>query len=133
MSDSGSSRRNDGSCGVSHIADNIGFFDSHFDKDRMIACARVTRVHDKIMAMPTGYSSLIRGMDNSLSDGRKQRVLLARPRYKRPRILFLDEGAAHLNVAEEKEINERLRQLSITRISVAHRPEMGSRSYGVKR
>jgi ATP-binding cassette subfamily B protein RaxB len=50
--------------------------------------------------------------------------LLARALYKEPRILFLDEGTAHLDVAKEKEINQRLQQLSITRISVAHRPDM---------
>ena len=42
------------------------------------------------------------------------------------RILFLDEGTAHLDLAKEKEINARLRGLSITRISVVHRPEIMS-------
>ena len=106
------------------IAENISFFDPRYDNDRMIACAQMAGVHDEIMAMPMGYSSLIGDMGSSLSGGQKQRVLLARALYKQPRILFLDEGTAHLDVAKEREINERLRQLNITRISVAHRPEM---------
>src|SRR4051794_31728111 len=126
MSGSGSSQRNDGSCGVDHITDNISFFDPSFDQDRMIACAQVAGVYDEIMAMPMGYSSLIGDMGSSLSGGQKQRVLLARALYKDPKILFLDEGTAHLDVAKEKEINQRLQHLSITRISVAHRPEMMS-------
>jgi ATP-binding cassette, subfamily B, bacterial CvaB/MchF/RaxB len=78
------------------------------------------------LGMPMGYNSLIGDMGSSLSGGQKQRVLLARALYKEPKILFLDEGTAHLDVPKEKEINERLRHLSITRISVAHRPEMMS-------
>ena len=49
---------------------------------------------------------------------------LARALYRQPRILFMDEGTAHLDVDNERQINERLRRLSITRISIAHRPGM---------
>jgi ATP-binding cassette, subfamily B, bacterial CvaB/MchF/RaxB len=108
------------------IADNISFFDPNFDNDKTIACAQMAGVHEEIMAMPMGYSSLIGDMGSSLSGGQKQRVLLARALYKDPKILFLDEGTAHLDVAKEKEINQRLQSLNITRISVAHRPEMMS-------
>jgi ATP-binding cassette subfamily B protein RaxB len=65
-------------------------------------------------------------MGSSLSGGQKQRVLLARALYRQPRILFLDEGTAHLDVENEKQINDSLRHLSMTRVSVAHRPEMSS-------
>ncbi|HYZ32593.1 MAG TPA: peptidase domain-containing ABC transporter [Crenalkalicoccus sp.] len=106
------------------IADNITFFDPHLDADRMALCAQMAGVHDEILAMPMGYNSLIGDMGSSLSGGQKQRVLLARALYKTPKILFLDEGTAHLDVETERRINERLRRLNMTRISVAHRPEM---------
>jgi ATP-binding cassette, subfamily B, bacterial CvaB/MchF/RaxB len=108
------------------IADNIGFFDPNLDHDKMVSCAQLAGVHEEIMAMPMAYSSLVGDMGSSASGGQKQRVLLARALYKDPKILFLDEGTAHLDVAKEREINQRLRQLTITRISVAHRPEMMS-------
>ena len=108
------------------IADNIGFFDPNVDHDKIVSCAQMAGVHEEIMAMPMGYSSLIGDMGSSLSGGQKQRVLLARALCKDPKILFLDEGTAHLDVAKEREINQRLQHLSITRISVAHRPEMMS-------
>jgi ATP-binding cassette subfamily B protein RaxB len=76
------------------------------------------------MAMPMSYNSLIGDMGSSLSSGQKQRVLLARALYRRPKILFLDEGTAHLDTEKEKEINANLRDLNMTRVSVAHRPEI---------
>jgi ATP-binding cassette subfamily B protein RaxB len=104
------------------LADNICFFDPGYDQDRMIECARLAGVHDEIMAMPMTYNSLIGDMGSSLSGGQKQRVLLARALYRQPKLLFLDEGTAHLDTDNEAEVNRNLRGLSMTRINVAHRP-----------
>jgi ATP-binding cassette subfamily B protein RaxB len=106
------------------IADNICFFETAFDLQRMIECARIAGIHDDVMAMPMSYNSLIGDMGSSLSSGQKQRVLLARALYRRPKILFLDEGTAHLDTEKEKEINANLRSLNMTRVSIAHRPEI---------
>jgi ATP-binding cassette subfamily B protein RaxB len=106
------------------IADNICFFDPSFDQGRMIQCAHLAGIHEEIMAMPMTYNSLIGDMGSSLSGGQKQRIMLARALYRQPQILFLDEGTAHLDVTNEKHINDSLKGLQITRISVAHRPEM---------
>ena len=89
-------------------------------------CATLARIHNEILLMPMTYNTLIGDMGSSLSGGQKQRVLLARALYRQPRILFLDEGTAHLDVENERHINESLRDLSMTRISVAHRPGMSS-------
>src|SRR6516164_2009889 len=70
------------------------------------------------------YNSLVGDMGSSLSGGQKQRVMLARALYRQPRILFLDEGTSHLDVDNEIHINNCLKGLQITRISVAHRPEI---------
>ena len=73
----------------------------------MIECARIAGIHDDIMAMPMSYNSLIGDMGSSFSRGQKQRVLLARALYRRPKILFLDEGTAHLDAPDkEKEITQ---------------------------
>jgi ATP-binding cassette, subfamily B, bacterial CvaB/MchF/RaxB len=49
--------------------------------------------------------------------------LLARALYKRPQILFLDEATSALDVDRERLVNQAVRELSITRVIVAHRPE----------
>jgi ATP-binding cassette, subfamily B, bacterial CvaB/MchF/RaxB len=108
------------------IADNICFFDPSFDQERMVQCAQLAGIHKEIMDMPMTYNSLIGDMGSSLSGGQKQRVMLARALYRQPRILFMDEGTAHLDVDSERHINDSLKRLQITRISVAHRPEIGS-------
>ena len=108
------------------IADNICFFDPSYDQERMIECARLAGVHDEIMAMPMTYNSLIGDMGSSLSGGQKQRVLLARALYRQPKVLFLDEGTAHLDTDKEAEVHRNLRALSMTRINVAHRPGMSA-------
>jgi ATP-binding cassette subfamily B protein RaxB len=92
----------------------------------MIECAHLARIHEEIMAMPMTYNSLVGDMGSSLSGGQKQRVMLARALYRQPRILFLDEGTSHLDIDNEIHINNCLKELQITRISVAHRPEIGS-------
>jgi ATP-binding cassette subfamily B protein RaxB len=105
------------------ISDNICFFDLQPDMDWVMHCARVASVHDEIEAMPMGYHTLIGDMGSSLSGGQKQRILLARALYKRPKILLLDEATSALDVDGERLVNQAVRQLALTRVIVAHRPE----------
>jgi ATP-binding cassette subfamily B protein RaxB len=105
------------------IADNIAFFDSQPDMDRIWSCSKLAAIHDEIMLMPMRYESLVGDMGTTLSGGQKQRVLLARALYRQPRMLFMDEGTAHLDPATEAVVSEAISKLGITRVVIAHRSE----------
>jgi ATP-binding cassette subfamily B protein RaxB len=105
------------------IIDNISFFDATPDLHWVEECARIASVHDEISAMPMGFHTLIGDMGTSISGGQKQRLLLARALYKRPKILLLDEATSALDVDRERLVNQAVKQLQITRVIVAHRPE----------
>jgi ATP-binding cassette subfamily B protein RaxB len=105
------------------IAENISFFDTQPDQQRIEAAAAIACVHADIAAMPMGYQTLVGDMGTSLSGGQKQRVLLARALYKLPKILALDEATSHLDIENERKVNQAVRNLRLTRITIAHRPE----------
>lgn len=105
------------------VAENIAFGEDGFDAERIETAARLAAVHDEIAAMPMGYHSLIGDMGTTLSGGQKQRVILARALYRLPRILFLDEATSHLDVERERLVNEAVRELKLTKVIIAHRPE----------
>lgn len=89
----------------------------------MERCAVAASIHEEIVAMPMGYGTLVGESGGSLSGGQKQRVLLARALYRRPRILVLNEATSHLDVAAERSVNQALRDLRVTRLIIAHRPD----------
>ena len=105
------------------LIDNITFFDPIPDFGRAERASRQAAVHDEIVAMPMAYHTVIGDMGSALSGGQKQRVLLARALYRRPKFLLLDEATSHLDIFNEERVNSAVRELQITRIIIAHRPE----------
>ncbi|HWH40838.1 MAG TPA: peptidase domain-containing ABC transporter [Usitatibacter sp.] len=112
---------------VGTIEDNISFFDTEHDNERVRESAKAAMIHDEIMAMPMQYNTIVGSLGMALSGGQKQRVLLARALYRRPRVLFLDEAFDQLDMALERRISGSLsldRMMSL--VIVSHRPETAS-------
>ncbi|HEX8467855.1 MAG TPA: ATP-binding cassette domain-containing protein, partial [Allosphingosinicella sp.] len=106
------------------LADNIAFFDPTLDQANVEQAARMARIHDDIVRMPMAYQSLIGDMGSALSAGQRQRIMLARALYRDPDALFLDEGTANLDDANEAAIAAMLASLPVTRVVIAHRPAL---------
>jgi ATP-binding cassette, subfamily B, bacterial CvaB/MchF/RaxB len=105
------------------LMDNISFFDPDMDEEHVTNCAKMASIHPDIEQMPMGYNTLIGDMGTTLSGGQRQRLLLARALYCRPKILFMDEATSNLDTKLESVVNQAVKQLNITRIIIAHRPE----------
>ncbi len=105
------------------VIENISFFSSSPDLQYVMHCAELAALHQDIVAMPMGYNTLIGDMGSVLSGGQKQRLLIARALYHNPKVLVLDEATSHLDVMLEARVNQAIRQLHISRIIVAHRPD----------
>ncbi|MFS2015413.1 peptidase domain-containing ABC transporter [Massilia sp. CT11-108] len=105
------------------LLDNISFYDVRANYDDVARCAAMANIHEDILRMPMGYQSLVGDMGSILSGGQKQRVLLARALYKNPKILAMDEATSHLDIDNERKVNQALSGLDLTRIMIAHRPE----------
>lgn len=105
------------------IARNIAVDDGEIDKTRLAEAARIARIDDYIMRLPLKYNTLI-GQDGvGLSQGQKQRILIARAVYKNPQYIFLDEATNALDANNERAIVENLMEFykGKTVVVVAHR------------
>ncbi len=105
------------------IEENVCLFDENIDHSRVHWACEIAQIHSTLQSLPMGYQTLIGDMGTTISGGQKQRLLLARALYRMPSILVIDEGTSQLDVKTESQINSALKELKITRIAAAHRPD----------
>lgn len=105
------------------IARNIAIGEEVIDQDKLFSAAQTANIHNFIKSLPLGYHTLIGAEGTGLSQGQKQRILIARAVYKDPRILLFDEATNALDANNESLIMTNLESFfkGRTVIVVAHR------------
>lgn len=105
------------------IARNIAVSDEIIDKQQMLYAVKIANIQEYIESLPLKYNTKIGQEGMGLSQGQKQRILIARAVYKNPHFIFFDEATNALDASNERIIQENLHHFFSGRtvIVVAHR------------
>jgi len=106
-----------------NIARNIAVSEEYPDPVRLKHAINIANINDFIDSLPMGLNTKIGAEGNGISQGQKQRILIARAIYKNPDYIFFDEATNSLDSNNEKKIMENLQQFfkGKTVVVVAHR------------
>lgn len=90
------------------IAWNIAVNSDEADLERIKDAARIARIDEFVESLPLGYDTIIGMEGKGVSQGQRQRILIARAIYKNPEYIFLDEATNSLDATNEACIMENL-------------------------
>lgn len=105
------------------ISHNIALGDENIDPRRLREAARIGNIQEYVQSLPLRYNTKVGEDGVSMSQGQKQRVLIARAAYRNPDYLFFDEATSSLDATNEKEIMDNLAEFcrGKTVVVIAHR------------
>lgn len=105
------------------IARNIAVDDGEIDKARLLLAARIANVDEFVQRLPLKYNTIIGPDGQGISQGQKQRILIARAVYKDAPYLFFDEATNSLDANNERAIVDNLTEFfkGKTVLIIAHR------------
>lgn len=105
------------------IGKNISIGFEEADQERLIQSCRLANILSFVESLPNGFNTKLGGDGTGVSQGQKQRLLIARSVYKEPEFLFFDEATNSLDANNEKTIVENLNEFfkGRTVVVVAHR------------
>jgi len=105
------------------IARNIALGEEEVDRKKLLHAVTVANIKEHIESLPLGYNTKVGSNGVGLSQGQKQRLLIARAVYKNPEFIFFDEATSALDANNEKVIMENLDQFfkNKTVLVIAHR------------
>lgn len=105
------------------IARNIAVGEETVDRERLWNAAQIANIHEFVETLPLGYNTKIGPDGHGLSQGQRQRILIARAVYKDPEFIFFDEATSSLDANNERVIMENLQEFfkGRTVVVIAHR------------
>lgn len=105
------------------IARNIASDDKDINIDKLKRATEIANISEFIEQLPLKYDTIIGRDGIDISQGQKQRLLIARAVYRDPKIIFLDEATNSLDTENEKQIINKLNEFYKNRtvIVIAHR------------
>jgi ATP-binding cassette subfamily B protein len=108
------------------VRENIAYARPEASDDEIVRAARAASVHERILALPDGYGTIVAERGQTLSAGERQRIALARALLADPKVLVLDEPTSALDEANELAIAETLVRAAAgrTAILITHRASL---------
>ena len=105
------------------IKDNIRYSNDSASDEDVIKAAKLANAHNFIMRLPDGYDTVIQGDGNSLSQGQRQLLSIARAALDDPPVMILDEATSSIDTRTEKIVQDGMDKLMDGRtvFVIAHR------------
>ena len=105
------------------IERNIAVGDDYPDKEKLRHAIHVANIQDLIDTLPLGLKTKIGAEGNGISQGQRQRLLIARAVYKNPEYILFDEATNALDANNERVIMDNMKEFFTGRtvVIVAHR------------
>jgi ATP-binding cassette subfamily B protein len=108
------------------VRENLLYTRPDASDDEIVSAAQAASIHERILALPDGYDTIIAERGQTLSAGERQRIALARALLADPKVLILDEPTSALDEANERAIAETLVRVAEgrTAILITHRASL---------
>ncbi len=105
------------------IENNIAYAESSFDKDKVIAAAKISQIYKDVDKFPKRFDTMLGERGINLSGGQKQRTSIARAILANPKIMILDDAFSAVDTYTEEEILKGLKDImkGRTTILISHR------------